>query len=64
MAWTPVVEMSETRAGYAKVYIRDGEREELFDIVEEENPDEFSDALQVAEERAWIRADVLNEQDQ
>ena len=59
MAWTPVVVKNE-KTGLATVYIRDGERQEVIDIVEADDQDH----LEWAEERAWIRADVMNEQDQ
>ena len=59
MAWAPHV-VKNTETGTASVYVRDGEREHLVDIVS------LADqaALDWAEERAWMKADEFNEQDQ
>jgi hypothetical protein len=58
MAWTPVV-VRDDKTGMATVYVRDGEREEVIDTVS------LSDqaGLDWAEERAWMKADEMNEQD-
>ena len=59
MAWTPVVVKNE-KTGLATVYVRDGEREEVIDTVSTSD----QAALDWAEERAWMKADEMNEQDQ
>lgn len=59
MAWAPYV-VKNTEAGTASVYVRDGEREHLVDIVSLSD----QEALDWAEERAWMKADEFNEQDQ
>ena len=58
MAWTPVV-VRDDETGMATVYVRDGEREELIDIVGMADQAGFD----WAEERAWMRANEMNEQD-